>query len=247
MNAIHMEVADYLMGMLIKREVIAGEKLPSEQVLAEKFHTTRINIRRTYERLMDMGYVVALPHNRGFVAATREKLPIDLGTCSRRIVDGGWEAYNRSLWQELNLHEAHQVQWELVRYDFQGKAVALRYYFVGDRRMGYVREQTRPSISPNFIEYLKSLGATKLIMGPCSWRVGHPVKAEREILGAKHLEPIMQVDQLVFNEGDGLVVAALRTLYRAATHQFIQMKEVDNRYDDVAQRDDRPFTSTYID
>ncbi|MFQ7540014.1 MAG: GntR family transcriptional regulator, partial [Clostridium sp.] len=50
-------VVDYLLENMQKQTYKKDERLPSEHELAQRFALTRIEIRKAYDRLKEMGYV----------------------------------------------------------------------------------------------------------------------------------------------------------------------------------------------
>lgn len=50
-------VVDYLLENMQKQTYKKDERLPSEHELAQRFELTRIEVRKAYDRLKEMGYV----------------------------------------------------------------------------------------------------------------------------------------------------------------------------------------------
>lgn len=75
-------VVDFLLGNMQKQIYRKDEKLPSEHELADKFQMTRIDIRKAYERLKELGYVYSQQGKGNYYAGYLEKVELQLSNDS---------------------------------------------------------------------------------------------------------------------------------------------------------------------
>lgn len=72
------EIIDYLLVQMIGDDLKSGDKLPLDGVLSEYFKTTRINVRKALERLIEMGYIEFQKGKGYFVKPRRLKLDLTM-------------------------------------------------------------------------------------------------------------------------------------------------------------------------
>ncbi len=245
MNAIHLDVADYILELLMGQAIAPGERLPSDQELARKFHTTRINIKRTYERLEDMGYVVELPQ-KGYTPIARQYVSLDLEQTTTKLLVSGWHHYQRALWKTLDLHELHRVQWEVTQYAIRDTAIALRYVYAGDRQLDLERHQYPRPIGLALKPWLKGMGYSVVRMGSEHWGATYATKEERGWLDASSLEPILVKEQAIYDESGQRLLLYCRYLFRASTRQYVVYSQEGADDETRNQPDNGAFKSPQI-
>ena len=69
-------VVDYLMENMQKQTYKKDERLPSEHELAQRFELTRIEVRKAYDRLKEMGYVYSRQGKGNYYAGYLEKVEL---------------------------------------------------------------------------------------------------------------------------------------------------------------------------
>ena len=73
-------VVDYLLENMQKQTYKKDERLPSEHELAQRFALTRIEIRKAYDRLKEMGYVYSRQGKGNYYAGYLEKVELALSS-----------------------------------------------------------------------------------------------------------------------------------------------------------------------
>lgn len=72
------QVVDYLLEKMQGQEIQKDEQLPSEHVLVTMFELTRMDIRRAYQCLKELGYVYSIQGKGNFYAGNLEKFTLHL-------------------------------------------------------------------------------------------------------------------------------------------------------------------------
>ncbi|MCR0457336.1 GntR family transcriptional regulator [[Clostridium] innocuum] len=163
-------VVDYLLENMQKQTYKKDERLPSEHELAQRFELTRIEVRKAYDRLKEMGYVYSRQGKGNYYAGYLEKVELVLsstdsfsmkmsplaGRFSTRLL-----SCERIAWHK-DIHERLAV--------VQGEPVLcvkrLRYldHMPAAMHISYVREKSFPNIreclqkNPSLYAYFQGRG-----------------------------------------------------------------------------------------
>jgi DNA-binding LacI/PurR family transcriptional regulator len=87
-NGVHpyfRQIYEYLVEEISSGRLAAGEKIPSEKKLCDKFNVSRITSKRALELLSDQGFIVRFPGKGSFVADKAQKQHLLSSISSRSI------------------------------------------------------------------------------------------------------------------------------------------------------------------
>ena len=79
-------VVDYLLENMQKQTYKKDERLPSEHELAQRFDLTRIEVRKAYDRLKEMGYVYSQQGKGNYYAGYLEKVELVLSSTDLSLI-----------------------------------------------------------------------------------------------------------------------------------------------------------------
>lgn len=116
-------VVDFLLENMQKQIYRKDEKLPSEHELADKFHMTRIDIRKAYERLKELGYVYSQQGKGNYYAGYLEKVELQLSNersftkkmlhlkerFYSRLISCEKISYDKELYHKMNVLENESI------------------------------------------------------------------------------------------------------------------------------------------
>lgn len=74
----HVQIEQWLTDQIARGEIVPGDRLPAERVLAEALHVSRMTLRQALDELARRGVLVRLPGRRGGAFVAEPKLDCDL-------------------------------------------------------------------------------------------------------------------------------------------------------------------------
>lgn len=233
MNAVQSEIIDYLLKRLIEHTLSPGEYLPNENELAKRFKTTRINVRRACERLIDMGYISCLK-GKGYVVNQRH-LPKEFTLTSQRSFHESMEKlglihdtttlacepmpYESSLWIALGLNSLEHVYKVSRLKSVENEPLAIHISYLPTTLFTTLDEDSHHIHSMH--EYFEQKGHQLLTSRGSRLSMSFPTIEEQQLLHCPALVPVILLETDCVDGNTGAVLEVSKTIYKSDRFKFI--------------------------
>lgn len=219
-------IADILIHEFEQNIYKKGDKMPSENKMAVRFHVSRTEIRKAYERLKELGYVYSMQGYGSFFSGKREKIRLSMSD----------ESFTRKM-AALNLHfetrniGCHKLRGDSLLHTMLGVDFDEPVYKITRLRLldgepaaihtSYLAEDLFPRIAQDgasissVYEYIHSCGYAHLKSENVQLTVSSLTKKERSLLQIKGYAPSLVLTCLCVTQPAGTVVEVARTVYRS--------------------------------
>lgn len=207
-------------------------KLPSENQLAEQYGITRHEVRKVYERLTEMGYIVSEQGKGRYFKSKSDKVMFYLNehgsfTDKMKKVGCKLNTVNINL-QEVQdaprINKKLQLKEENKLYKIQKLRIindepgAIHISFVSDKIFENIEEEG-PTITSMF-SYFKQKGYEKLYHIESNFQLMMPTNFERDILKCPNLVPVMVLETTCCSEENNEPIEFMRSIYRGDRFVF---------------------------
>lgn len=219
-------IADTLIKEFQKDMYTKGEKMPSENKMAGRFHVSRSEIRKAYERLKELGYVYSMQGYGSFFSGKREKIRLSMSdesfTRKMEALGLNFETRNvgcRKISGDSLIHSMLDVDFEEPVYKItrlrllDGEPAAIH--------ISYMTEDLFPRIAQDggsitsVYDYIHSCGYCHLKSENAQLTVSSLSKKERTLLNVKGYAPCLVLTSRCVTLPGGTVVEIARTIYRS--------------------------------
>lgn len=226
-------IVDQLISDIQAGKYDPGDKLPSENEMAELFKVPRMTVRNAYRRLQELGYISARQGKGSFVNDRHRPIPLILSgseSFSRKMRDRGYDyesrnvfcepvPYNLNIYRFLRVEEGDTV-YRIGRLRLVGGCpIALHISYVAESVFRDIRTEGR-SITSMFA-YYREKGYRRLANTESRLRVVFPGKFERDILCCSVLIPLLVVESGCVDEETGTVLEVSKNLYRSDYFTYV--------------------------
>ncbi len=227
------EIIDYLMVQMISKGLKKGAKLPSENELADRFSTTRINVRTALERLVEMGYIRS-QHGKGyFVKGQKQKIGLILSgseSFSHKMkvfmsryqsINLGCEEilYDAQIWHKLGI-ENHQKAYKISRLrKVDMEPIALHFSYVSSANFPKVAEDGHAigSMYDYYIDYgYRSFQSSQSVLS-----ITFPTLSEQEVFQCTGLIPLLLVETDCVDSETGRILEMTKILYKGEGFKYL--------------------------
>ncbi|MBN2735900.1 MAG: GntR family transcriptional regulator [Spirochaetales bacterium] len=225
-------ILDVIVSDIIQGLYKPGDKLPSENFLAEKYSTPRIKIRKAYEILEDMGYIYSRQGKGRFLRPKHSKMELvingnesftqkartqglDLKTIN--IISQKIE-YNNKIFKVLNAEKNEDVYHIKLLRIINKNPVAIHSSFIKGRlvpEIGVVKEKIL-----SMYDFLKKSGFSKLESEKTIMSVTLPTLHEQELLCCSPLVPLILFESKTI-DGQKQILLYSKILYRSDSFQYV--------------------------
>ncbi|MTH53514.1 UTRA domain-containing protein [Bacillus mangrovi] len=205
----------------------AEDKLPSENEMADRFRVPRMVVRKSYERLQELGYIYARQGKGSYVKDRRRQIPLLLSgdvSFSEKMRELNFDFQSRNIFCirigfDEKIYGALQAGIEEEIYKIgrlrivEGLPIALH--------ISYVKASSFPDIQQagekitSMFEYYRSKGYRAFESGGSILSVIFPTEFERELLECSSLVPLLQLESGCVDRESGQVLECSRILYRS--------------------------------
>jgi len=226
-------IVDQLIADIQAGKYEPGDKLPSENEMADLFKVPRMTVRKAYRRLQELGYISARQGKGSFVMDRHRPIPLVLSgseSFSRKMLDRGYDyesrnvfcepiPYNDHIYRFLKADEGDTV-FRIGRLRLVGGSpIALHISYVAESKFRNIRTEGRTITS--MYTYYREKGYRRLASTESRLRVVFPGKFERDILSCSVLIPLLVVESGCVDEETGTVLEASKNLYRSDYFTYV--------------------------
>jgi len=209
-----------------------GEKLPSENQLAEEFLVPRMTVRKALLMLEDMGYVYSHQGKGRYLREKQARIPLNLTgeeSFTEKLTREGYNlktntlSYKEILWNEKIARQI-QASREDTIYRIErlrlldGKPVAIH--------TSYLKESLFPDISiagdsiSSLYAYFKAHGFRSFYSSKSLVSISLPTMDEQNLLGCPPLVPLLVLESDSRDAATGTILQSTRILYRSDAFQY---------------------------
>lgn len=222
-----MEIMDKLIFDITSGKYEPGDKLPSENELADLFKVPRITARKAYKNLQELGYIYSLQGRGSYVKDRQRQIPLILSgnvSFSEKMREKGYSydsknvfcdeiPFNKRIWESLGVGEDDRV-FKVGRLRFVDlNPVALHISFIAQSVFPCIAAEGR-SITSMF-EYFRSKEYKEFDTKESFLKVTFPTKQERELMECSSFIPLLVVDSGCVDKTTGIVLECTKILYRS--------------------------------
>ncbi len=203
-----------------------GEKMPSENKMAVRFGVTRIEIRKAYEKLKELGYVYSMQGYGSFFSGKREKIKLFMNdqSFSQKMASLNLPLETRNIGcqkvqEDSLIHNMLKVPsieniYKITRLRLMyGEPIAIH--------ISYLPEALFPSLSEDasnltsVYDYMHNCGYTDLFCDNTQLTVSSLSKKERNLLYIQGYASSLVLTCRCISKSTDTVVEIARTIYRS--------------------------------
>ena len=226
-------IVDEIIRGVEKGKFQKGEKLPSENKLADRYGVPRADVRRAYGRLKELGDIYSLQGSGSFFAGRREKIPLSMisgGSFTQKMKELGvpYESkniqakrigYNEPIFECLKAEKGDAV-WKIVLLRIlNGEPAALHTRYLPEKYFPHLSRDAA-AITSSFA-YLKQNGYEDFYSADSQFTLGLLSKRERQLLGLTGYATALTLSSKTIHRPDGAVLELYHTVYRADRFIFL--------------------------
>ncbi|WP_042161369.1 GntR family transcriptional regulator [Paenibacillus gorillae] len=220
-----MDIMDHLISFIQTGKYEPGDKLPSENELADAFKVPRITARKAYERLQELGYIYSKQGKGSFVHDRNLRIPLMLSadkSFSEKMAELGYEYQSKNICCE-------PIEFNNNIYESLGVGEEIRVFKIGrlrfiDRKpiaihISYIPETVFPDIEhvgneiTSIFQYFHSHGYHNFQSSDTTMRLALPNKYERGLLACSSLVPLLVLESECQDGDTGITLEVCRTMY----------------------------------
>lgn len=226
------QMADILIRDFQKGTYKDGEKMPSEQKMAERFLVTRTEVRKAYERLKEMGYIYSMQGYGSFFSGKKEKIRLFMNDSSSftekmnaigvryetRLISFQKVKEPAIIRTMMNLNEWADI-FKLTRLRLiDEQPAAIHTSYLSSAHFPEI-EKEAPGIN-SLYDFIKSKDYQNLTSENVQLTVSTPTKKERTLLDIKGYASSLVLSCKSVDNSTGITLEVGRTVYRSDKFVF---------------------------
>lgn len=227
-----MLIIDDLMNLIKNNQLQAGEKLPSENQLADQYKVPRITVRNALTKLEERGYIYSV-HGKGrYVKEKLLQIHLSLTgdtSFTEKMKKMGYSlqtqniacvpiSYDEKIYRSLQAKRDEAV-YKIGRLRYiQEEPMAIHY--------SYVKETNFPDIAvegPDIVSmfaYYRKQGINQFRSNQTTLSVSYPTLEEQRLLTCKSMVPLLVVETNSVDKETDHVLEYTKILYRSDTFKY---------------------------
>ena len=224
---------EFLLDKIVSGSYPPGERMPSENVLAEEFQVSRITVRNAFTMLESMGYIYSVQGKGRFLKDRHKTLVLNLSgaeSFSDKMKQSGVELktlvthyapveYNSKVFGALTA-AADEI---VIRIDrlrlINNLPVALHISWLKESRFPDILEKA--SAVASLFSYFRSKGLSGFTSSRSLMSLTFPSSEESELLGCPSLVPLLLLESDTRLESTGEVLQFTKILYRGDVFNYV--------------------------
>lgn len=219
-------VVDYLLENMQKQTYKKDERLPSEHELAQRFALTRIEIRKAYDRLKEMGYVYSRQGKGNYYAGYLEKVELALSSADSfsmkmsplsgryytRLISCERIAFHKDIFERLQAGDCESIVCiKRLRYlDHMPSAMHISY--VKESRFSDIRDSLQKN--PSLYAYFQDKGIKHITTEDTQLTISTLNTEERLYMKVSGIVPCMMLKSISRNRDTGELLEVSTIIYR---------------------------------
>lgn len=227
------DIIDYIMNDIIIGKYRSGDRLPSENEIADYFYVPRIIVRKAYERLKEMGYIDTVKGKGRFLKERKRKIHLLLSgkeSFTKKMINNNYKLcsknifckqinYNEKIFKILNADKEDQV-FKIGRLRVvDDNPVAVHISYVKKSTFDDIELEGKKIIS--MFQYYKSKGYSEFISKESVLSVSFPTKFERELLNCSGFVPILIIKSGCYDKETKKILEFSKIIYRSDCFQYL--------------------------
>ena len=226
------QIVDDIMHQIVSKTFKYGEKLPSENELAEKYRVPRMTVRNALTKLEERGYIYSKQGKGRYLK--EESIQIHLNLTGKtsftdKMKQSGYDLkthniycekirFSEQIYQSLNAKEDDDV-YKIGRLRYiNNEPIAIHNSFVSVAMLPEIMEDG-PEIESMFAYYRK-LGYSKFSSRKSMLSITFPTSYEQQLLSCKSMVPLIVVESDCVDITSGKVLEHTKILYRSDKFKY---------------------------
>lgn len=225
-------ILDELMEQITSKNFTYGEKLPSENALADKYGVPRMTVRSALLKLEEQGYIYSKQGKGRYLKEESMQIQLHLTaktSFTEKMEQAGYNletrnincekiGYDAHLYKILNVPE-NGVVYRVSRLRLiDGEPIAIHNSYVSEAMFPAIAEEGS-QISSMFAYYRK-LGYTEFASRKSLLSITFPTSKEQQLLSCKSLVPLIIVESDCVDAKEGSILEHTKILYRSDKFKY---------------------------
>lgn len=229
-------IRDRLIGDILNGTYRWGEKIPSENSLAQEYRVPRMTVRKALLTLEDMGYIYSRQGQGRFLRDRQEKIPLNLTgevSFTSKLKEAGFNLETSTVSRPLK-HKDVKIIATLGCGETDTVYAIERLRIVNGRpiaiHISYLSESLFPDISQegdnieSLFAYFQERGYASFRASRSTMSVSLPTMDEQSLLACPPLVPLLVMEAYTMDGATDKILQFTRILYRSDVFQY----EVDS-------------------
>ncbi|WP_263298606.1 GntR family transcriptional regulator [Planococcus sp. 4-30] len=223
---------DELMEKIASKKFSAGEKLPSENKLADRYGVPRMTVRAALTRLEERGYIYSKQGKGRFLKEESTQIQLHLTgkiSFTEKMEQAGYDLetrliscekirYDEKIYKSLACGSGDSV-YKVSRSRFiDGQPMAIHKSFVSEKMFPEIKTEG-PDIRSMFAYYRKH-GHTEFANNKTLLSISFPTSTEQQLLQCKSMVPLIMVESDCIDAATGDVLEHTKILYRSDKFKY---------------------------
>lgn len=228
-----MNIVDHLIASIQSGRYEPGDKLPSENEVADLYKVPRFTVHKAYERLHELGYLYSKQGKGSFVKDRNMHISLlrsENESFGQKMIDLGLNYMSKNAFCE-------PIELNNKIYESLGAEEGERVYKVGRLRLiddqpialhiSYVRESMFPDIGSagkditSMFQFYRSRGYHNFKQSQSLLSIAYPAKYERELLACSSLIPLLVMETKCMDKESGLTLEYSKGMYRGDYFTYV--------------------------
>lgn len=214
-------VYDELLKLIKDNRISAGQRMPSENELADTFGVPRLTVRKVYEQLENRGYVVTVKGKGRFLKEATKPIKLHLSgseSFTDKMIVAGYHLRTEVLEAGEYRHHSSSDYFQGPVYRISrlriinDEPIAIHQSFLNRDLFPSIHEDG-PKISSMF-SYYRACGYSKFTNGQSLLGIQFPSIDEQKSLGCSGAVPLIKLESSTVDGDSGDVLEYTHILYR---------------------------------
>ncbi|MFC2946793.1 GntR family transcriptional regulator [Virgibacillus sediminis] len=221
-----------MMQHIITKKVTPGEKLPSENALADKYQVPRTTVRNALKKLEERGVIYSKQGKGRYLKGKSRQIQLHLTgktSFTDKMKQSGYDmvtqniycgkiTYDADICQLLHMGEGGSV-YKIGRLRYiNNEPIAIHYSFVNDLRFPSIAEEG-PTIKSMF-SYYRQHGYNEFASNKSLLSTTFPTHEEQQLLSCGSLVPLIVVESDCIDVESEEVLEHTKILYRSDKFKY---------------------------
>lgn len=220
------------MQQIIEKSFKPGQKLPSENVLADQYQVPRMTVRSALVKLEERGYIYSKQGKGRYL--NEESMQIQLHLTAKtsftekmeqagynletRNIDCEKIGFDERLYRILKVPD-HGSVYKVSRLRLiDGEPIAIHHSYVSEAMFPRIAEEGREIRS--MFAYYRKLGHTEFASSKSLLSIAFPTSKERQVLSCQSLVPLIVVESDCVDAKEGSILEHTKILYRSDKFKY---------------------------
>ncbi|MDQ0206974.1 GntR family transcriptional regulator [Alkalicoccobacillus murimartini] len=214
-------VYDELLKLINTNRMAAGERMPSENELAETYQVPRMTVRKAYQQLENRGYVMSVKGKGRFLKEESRPIKLHLSgseSFTDKMIAAGYDLRTEVFQSGEHPHPARADYFSGPAYNISrlrlinDEPIAIHHSFLNMEMFPTIQEDAA-SISSMF-SYYRACGYSNFENGKSLLSIQFPTADEQKRLHCSGVVPLIKLESSTIDGDSGNVLEYTHILYR---------------------------------